>query len=101
MKKLTEKQINTVRIMEHIQKIFQELRKEVITIQEAEQQVLNLFAISGSFPSDDEIETAALNYRDKSDDENTNEDTMMIEVHWYDKQEAFTAGVKWFSENYR
>lgn len=57
--------------------------------------------VSGSFPSDNEIETAALNYRDKSDDENTNEDTMQIEVHWYDKQEAFTAGVKWFIENYR
>lgn len=57
--------------------------------------------VSGSFPSDSEIETAALTYRDKSDNENTNEDTMMIDVHWYDKQEAFTAGVKWFLENYR
>jgi hypothetical protein len=45
--------------------------------------------------SDEEIETASLTYRDKSDDENTNEDTMQIEVHWYDKQEAFTAGAKW------
>lgn len=45
--------------------------------------------------TDDDIEIAALTYRDKSDDENTNEDTMQIEVHWYDKQEAFTAGVKW------
>ncbi|MDN5292505.1 MAG: hypothetical protein PWQ06_2744 [Anaerophaga sp.] len=59
-----------------------------------------LHGVSGSFPSDNEIETAALNYRDKSDDDNTNEDTMEIEVHWYDKQEAFMAGVKWVIENY-
>ena len=50
-------------------------------------------------PSDDEIETAAIDYRDKSDDEHTNEDNL-IDVHWYDKQEAFQAGVKWFIENY-
>lgn len=52
----------------------------------------------GSFPSADEIETASLNYRDKSDDENTEDD--IIAVNWYDKQEAFTAGVNWFIENY-
>jgi hypothetical protein len=46
-------------------------------------------------PTEDEIETAALNYRDKSDDENTDEDTMQIKVHWYDKQKAFISGVKW------
>jgi hypothetical protein len=34
--------------MEQIEKIFQELRKEVITIKQAEQQVLDLFAVSGS-----------------------------------------------------
>lgn len=64
-------------------------------------KLLTIPPVSGSFPSDSEIETAALTYRDKSDNENTNEDTMMIDVHWYDKQEAFTAGVKWFLENYR
>ena len=46
-------------------------------------------------PSEADIETAALNYRDKSDDENTDEDTMQIKVHWYDKQKAFISGVKW------
>ena len=51
-------------------------------------------------PSDDEIETASIDYRDKSDDENTDEETMMISVNWYDKQEAFQAGVKWFMVNY-
>ncbi len=48
---------------------------------------------------DDIIETAAIDYRDKSDDENTNEDNL-IDIHWYDKQEAFTAGVKWFIDNH-
>jgi hypothetical protein len=67
----------------------------------AVKELLDLFSVNGSFPSDNEIETAALNYRDKSDNENTNEDTMLIEVNWYDKQEAFTAGVKWFIKNYR
>jgi hypothetical protein len=51
-------------------------------------------------PSDDEIETAAIDYRDKSDNENTDEETMLININWYDKQEAFTAGVKWFIKNY-
>ena len=51
-------------------------------------------------PSNDEIETASIDYRDKSDDENTNEETMLININWYDKQEAFQAGVKWFIENY-
>jgi hypothetical protein len=51
-------------------------------------------------PTADEIETASIDYRDKSDDENTNEETMMIDVHWYDKQEAFQAGAKWFMDNY-
>ena len=63
----------------------------------AQQEVKKLSkpdVVSCSFPSDNDIENAALNYRDKSDDENTNEDIMMIEAHWYDKQEAFTAGVR-------
>jgi hypothetical protein len=51
-------------------------------------------------PSDDVIETASIDYRDKSDNENTDKETMMINVNWYDKQEAFQAGVKWFMENY-
>jgi len=61
-------------------------------------QLLDLFAVSGSFPSEDEIETASIDYRedlDKYDDEG------MIIVNWYDKQDAFQAGVKWFIENYR
>ena len=84
-----------------IVEITEKLYKQEIDPNEAERLLLYLFAVNGSFPSENEIETAALNYRDKSDDENTNKDTMMIEVHWYDKQEAFTAGVKWFLENYR
>jgi hypothetical protein len=87
--------------MKKLSQILTDLEQGKISSDHAEKQVLDLFAVSGSFPSDNEIETAALNYRDKSDDENTNEDTMQIEVHWYDKQEAFTAGVKWFIENYR
>lgn len=51
--------------------------------------------------TDEDVITAALNYRDKSDDENTNEDTMQIEVHWYDKQEAFASGAKWYREEQR
>ena len=51
-------------------------------------------------PSDDEIETASIDYREVSDEENTDEETMLINVNWYDKQEAFTAGVKWFMHNY-
>lgn len=44
------------------------------------------------------LETAAIDYRDKSDDENTDEETMLINVNWYDKQEAFIAGAKWQQE---
>ena len=51
-------------------------------------------------PSDDEIETASIDYREVSDEENTDEETMLINVNWYDKQEAFTAGVKWFMQIY-
>lgn len=84
-----------------IKQILNRIESGSLAYHDAETELLDLFAVSGSFPSNDEIENAALNYRDKSNDENTNEDTMMIEVHWYDKQEAFTAGVKWFLENYR
>lgn len=49
---------------------------------------------NNNFPTDNEIETAALDYRDKSDDENTDEDDN-IKINWYDKQKAFEAGVKW------
>ena len=45
----------------------------------------------------EEIETAALNYRDKSDDKYTDEETMQIETHWYDKQEAFIEGANFAS----
>jgi len=45
----------------------------------------------------EEIETAALNYRDKSDDKYTDEETMQIETHWYDKQEAFIEGADFAS----
>jgi len=86
---------------EKIKQIVNKIESGDLAFHDAESELLDLFAVNGSFPSENEIETAALNYRDKSDDENTNEDTMMIEVHWYDKQEAFTAGVKWFIENYR
>jgi hypothetical protein len=47
---------------------------------------------------EDNLETAAIDYRDKSDDENTDEETMLINVNWYDKQEAFIAGAKWQQE---
>ena len=63
-------------------------------------KLINTDYFSAKLPSDDEIETAAINYRDESDNKYINEDTMMVEVHWYDKQEAFTAGVKWVLENY-
>jgi formylmethanofuran dehydrogenase subunit B len=44
---------------------------------------------------EDNLETASIDYRDKSDDENTDEETMLINVNWYDKQQAFIAGAKW------
>jgi hypothetical protein len=47
---------------------------------------------------EDNLETASIDYRDKSDDENTDEETMLINVNWYDKQEAFIAGAKWQQE---
>jgi hypothetical protein len=47
---------------------------------------------------EDNLETASIDYRDKSDDENTDEETMLINVNWYDKQEAFIAGAKWQKE---
>jgi hypothetical protein len=46
----------------------------------------------------DNLETAAIDYRDKSDNENTDEETMLINVNWYDKQEAFVQGAKWQQE---
>jgi len=60
----------------------------------------NQFPISWPFteihlPTEEDFETAGLNYRDKSDDENTNEDTQMIDVHWYDKQDAYIASAEW------
>ncbi|ANS04903.1 hypothetical protein [uncultured Mediterranean phage] len=83
-----------------IKQIVNKIESGDLDYHDAEIELLDLFAVSGNFPSDDEIETAAIDYRDKSDDENTNEDTMMIETHWYDKQESFITGVKWFLENY-
>jgi hypothetical protein len=47
---------------------------------------------------EDNLETASIDYRDKSDDENTDEETMLINVNWYDKQQAFIAGAKWQQE---
>ena len=84
-----------------MEKLILKYGEMLIAEHEGKVKKLTIPDVSGSFPSENEIETAALNYRDKSDDESTNEDTMMVEVHWYDKQEAFTAGVKWFLENYR
>ena len=47
---------------------------------------------------EDNLETASIDYRDKSDEENTDEETMLININWYDKQEAFQAGAKWQQE---
>ena len=64
-------------------------------------RLINNDYYSAILVSDDEIETAALNYRDESDNKYINEDTLLVETHWYDKQEAFIAGVKWILENHR
>lgn len=64
-------------------------------------KLINNDYYSAILVSDDEIETAALNYRDESDNKYINEDTLLVEIHWYDKQEAFIAGVKWALENHR
>jgi hypothetical protein len=86
---------------EKIKQILNRIKSGDLSFNDAESELLDLFAVSGSFPSENEIETAAINYSDKSNDDNTNEDTMEVVVNWYDKQEAFIAGVKWFMENYR
>lgn len=44
------------------------------------------------------LETASIDYRDKSDNENTDEETMLVNVNWYDKQVAFVEGAKWHQE---
>ena len=64
-------------------------------------KLINNDYYSAILVSDDEIETAALNYRDESDNKYINEDTLLVETHWYDKQEAFITGVKWALENHR
>ncbi|MCP4055601.1 MAG: hypothetical protein GY739_21680 [Mesoflavibacter sp.] len=68
----------------------------IIYINWMEKQLL-LHGVSGSLPSEDEIETASLDYREKSDNENMDEDDLNIIVNWWDKQEAFQAGAKWMA----
>jgi hypothetical protein len=81
-----------------LSKIAQDLEQGTITETEARKLLLGLLGVSGSLPSKDEIETASIDYREDSDEY---DDEDMIVINWYDKQEAFQAGVKWFIENYR
>jgi len=45
-----------------IKEIFKQLYKDKMSLEEAEQQVLDLFAVSGSLPTEFEIGNQAVNY---------------------------------------
>ena len=64
-------------------------------ITEVLKEALLINGVIGYLPNNDQIETASLDYREKSDSENMDEDDLQIITNWWDKQEAFQQGVKW------